>query len=384
MNNSICIIGSGKEVVDRAKVIGLRVLLIQSASKCSIEAQNLADMVYICDFESEDSVTQVIQLCKSNNIVKALTLSEHAACFTAKVNDELGETNMYSELYRFFSDKLHMRRELEAASLNRVAFMPVDSKSDLIEATNRLKMPMILKPTHGVGSRNVYLISTLADAIECSELDESYIAEEFISGSEYSLECFSKGSVHVLHAVTEKGLFTDSPSRFVECSHQVRKSNNKGRLYSKLQEFVENLLNHIGFPSGPSHIEVKVDCEDNISLIEVHSRVGGDSIPELVALATGIDLYELSIQDQMCFEFDNSRREVVRESAIVFFPSPKAGKVLTGIQKLYSNPVVTYIKEPHNTFVTHKVIRKSSDRNGYAIYCIQDAIDKIDLLKGIQ
>ncbi len=384
MNKAICIIGSGKEVVDRAKTHGLKILLVQSNKLCPLEPQKFADLVLICDFELDDSVDQVVRLCRDSGISKALTLSEHASCFTAKVNDKLNETNTYYEQYRFFSNKLNMRRKLEDTPLNQVAFMEVKDKKDLITAADKLGMPMILKPAYGVGSRNIHLIRSHEDVMNILDLDEAYIAEAFIIGSEYSLECFSKEGIHTLHAVTEKGLFEDSPSMFVERNHLITKKNNTGKLYQELQLFVDQLLSHAGYKNGPSHIEVKVDGNNRISLIEAHSRVGGDSIPELVALATNIDLYNFSILSHMDYDFDNSRKKVERESAIAFFPLPPVGKVLKGIQKLYCNPYVRHIKEPNNTHSTSDVIRKSSDRNGYVIYCIRDGIEQIEIMRDIR
>lgn len=384
MNEFICIIGSGKEVVDRAKSNGLNILLVQSHHLCPVEPQKFADFVFICNFELDDSVDQVVRLCRGKGISKVLTLSEHASFFSAKVNDKLNRTNIYYKQYRFFSDKLYMRRKLEGSTLNRVEFMGIKDNKELIKAIDKLGVPMILKPIYGVGSRNIHLIRSYEDAMNIPELNEEYIAEAFIIGTEYSLECFSKEGIHTLHAVTEKGLFDESPSMFVERNHLITKKNNNGNLYRELQLFIEQLLNQAEYKNGPSHIEVKVDGNNSISLIEAHSRVGGDSIPELVALATSVDLYNFSILSHMDYDFDNSRKKVERESAIVFFPLPAVGKVLKGIQQLYCNPYVKCIKEPNNNYPTSDVIRKSSDRNGYVIYCIKDNIKKLDMMRYIR
>lgn len=184
---------------------------------------------------------------------------------------------------------------------------------------------------------------------------------------EYSVEAFSVNGVHTVHAVTEKSLFENEGSRFVEHGHIISRENNEGSFFAEIDEFVCGFLSLVGIESGATHTEVKVD-RGSIHIIESHNRVGGDNIPELVYHATGVDLYSLAIQDVSGLALENTRRPVSNNSGILFFDfEPGQVSCFCGEERVKLLPYVKDISLPE--FINRPISRPvdSFSRNGYVI-----------------
>lgn len=312
----ICFLGSGELLLDRAKSLGLFVALIQKQEVVSLEAIRRADSVLMCDFDDPNNRDLMLNFIRGQGIKKVLTLSEKALKVAALLNDSLSGSSKESDVCNILKDKFLMRSKLKETRFGNVTFLPVNTSEELNEAALLLNYPFILKPASGVGSENVRLIKdeiTLATV----SLDQTFIAEQFIGGKEYSVEAFSQLGVHTVHAITEKALFKNEKAMFVEQGHTVVRVNNEGSFFSCVEAFICEFLDVIGISDGATHTEIKID-EGIIYIIESHNRVGGDSIPELVFHSTGTDLYTLAIQGTAGLPLDNKRKPVIRNSGYGF------------------------------------------------------------------
>ncbi|WP_439412628.1 ATP-grasp domain-containing protein [Enterobacter ludwigii] len=379
MGNKIGFIGSGKLLLDRAKSFGLYVVLIQKQSLASMEAIALADSVLLCDYDVDDNKKMILDFLREQDIEKVLTLSEKALSAAAWINDELSRENKNSVVAEIVKNKILMRDKLRETPYGNVNYHAVYSTNDLSQAATLLGFPFILKPSRGVGSENVQLVVD-NNQLTTVNVQQTLIAEQYIGGKEYSVEAFSVNGVHTVHAVTEKSLFNNEGSRFVEHGHIVSRENNDGPFFAAIDDFVCGFLSLIGIESGATHTEVKVD-RSAIHIIESHNRVGGDSIPELVYHATGVDLYSLAIQEASGLLLDNTRQPVSNNSGILFFdfvPGQVSG--ICGEQRVKLLPYVKDVSLPHLTNVSLSRPVDSFSRNGYVICSTpEDVKSKLDL-----
>lgn len=379
MENKIGFIGSGKLLLDRAKSFGLYVVLIQKQSLASIEAIALADSVLLCDYDSADNKKIILDFLREQGIEKVLTLSEKALQAAAWINDALACDNKNSAIVEIVKNKILMRDTLRETTYGNVNYLAVHSVNDLYQAAALLGFPFILKPYRGVGSENVHLFVD-DKQLSTMNVQQTFIAEQYIGGKEYSVEAFSVNGVHTVHAVTEKSLFDNEGSRFVEHGHVISKENNNGPFFAAIDDFVCGFLSLVGIKSGATHTEVKVE-RGVVHIIESHNRVGGDSIPELVYHATGVDLYSLAIQDASGLPLDNTRQPVSNNSGILFFDfEPGQVSSFCGEQRVKLLPYVTDVSLPEliNTPLSRPV--DSFSRNGYVICSTaEDVKSKLDL-----
>ena len=152
--------------------------------------------------------------------------------------------------------------------------------------------PCIVKPAIGSSKKGVSFAQDINDFCEAISyaavgFDGPILIEQFIPGKEFSVETLSYNGKHFIIQLTDK--IHTGPPHFVEIEHHQPSSlslSQKG----KIEMVVPKILDCLGFENGAAHIEMKIDDQDNLYLIEVNPRGGGDHISDtLTRLSTGYD-----------------------------------------------------------------------------------------------
>lgn len=113
------------------------------------------------------------------------------------------------------------------------------------------------------------------------------MAEEYVVGKEYSVEAISYNGKHEVIQITEK-IGSGAP-HFVELEHH-QPATLLISVENKIKLLIPQILSAISFTNGASHTEIKIDDNENLYLIEVNPRGGGDYISNiLVGLSTDCD-----------------------------------------------------------------------------------------------
>jgi biotin carboxylase len=66
-------------------------------------------------------------------------------------------------------------------------------------------------------------------------------------------------------------------------------------IQQKAHDLIESVLAKLNMKLGGLNIEYLTDNDDNIYLLEIGPRSGGNLIPEVIKLATGVDLIAYSV-----------------------------------------------------------------------------------------
>ncbi len=199
-------------------------------------------------------------------------------------------------------NKYAMRKVLSQAGLCSVSASIVDNDDQVVAflATNPEPQRFIAKPIDGTGSLGVSSLSRQQlNDIAANRLRYPCLLEVFVTGKEYSIEAFSEQDRHHVIAITEK--FKDERT-FIESGHLVP-ARLAPEMAVKITKYVQDCLTALGISCGPTHSEIIVNS-DEIFFIETHTRVGGDQIPLLVEMATGINLYQLSAWQVLDIAFE--------------------------------------------------------------------------------
>jgi len=166
-------------------------------------------------------------------------------------------------------------------------------------ALRRVGLPCVVKPVDRNSGGDVRKVATEQEAVEHAsriftagrnargqEASKVALFEEFIEGSEYSVETFGGGATIAVIGVTTKELV--GHPHFVEAEH-LFPAPLPAEAENEAIACVLKALYEIGLTFGPAHTEVKLTpCGPRI--IEINPRLGGNLIPDLVRLATGFDL----------------------------------------------------------------------------------------------
>lgn len=196
-------------------------------------------------------------------------------------------------------DKSRLRRVLADAGLCQPRFAVAGRDDEVAAAVDRVGLPCVVKPVDDSGSINVVRCESVAEArsaarriidapinVRGQRAARVALVERYLDGPEYSVEMFGVGDDMVCVGITEKGV-TGAPY-FAEHRH-LFPAPLSAATERAIEGTVRAALAAIGFCHGASHTEVRI-VDGAVSIIEVNGRLAGGMIPELVRLATGVDL----------------------------------------------------------------------------------------------
>jgi biotin carboxylase len=137
------------------------------------------------------------------------------------------------------------------------------------------------------------------------------------------------------------------------------------------------VLDALGFHDCPSHTEIVLTA-DGPRLIETHNRVGGDSILDIARLATGVDLYDLTVAQSIGAPVTVTTSGSAHGAAAVWFaaPSGDGANVLSEVRNLDAArqfPGVDRLQLTRALGSRQVQVQQNGDRSAYAIATGQTA-----------
>lgn len=202
-------------------------------------------------------------------------------------------------------NKARTREVLAAAGVTQPRFVAIRDPAAASAAAAVVGLPCVLKPVDDSGSAGVLLCSTVDELVAHAgnlltatanvrgqPTAGTALVEEYLDAPEYSVEMFSVDGEATCVGITRKGV-TGLPY-FVESGH-LFPADLPTEVAERMVGQVRRALAATGFLRGASHVEVKL-TDHGPSIVEINARTAGGMIPELVRLATGIDLLEQQIR----------------------------------------------------------------------------------------
>lgn len=187
------------------------------------------------------------------------------------------------------SNKYYMRKRFYERGDPSPRYRIVHSIEDGYE--NTLDYPIIVKPVDRSGSRGITRVNEAAglkSAIESAfsvGFEKSVMIEEYVSGHEYSVECISWDGRHTFLSLTQK--YTTGFPHYIETGH-LEPAIVTDQMLERIKAVVFHALDSLEIRYGASHSEIKITENEEIKIIEIGARMGGDNIGSaLVQLTTG-------------------------------------------------------------------------------------------------
>ncbi|WP_405644310.1 ATP-grasp domain-containing protein [Streptomyces sp. NBC_00019] len=258
------------------------------------DVRALADVFVTADFRDEELLRRTIREVAEEHRASVIYHigREETMAAAYEVAEELHIEVNPAEAVRLLTDKHAMRDLLAARGMSPVSFEAVATRREVPDAVRRIGRPAVVKPTALAGSRGVFLWQEEADLAVWTVLVEEYgydgpfLVEEYLRGPEYSVETLSRDGEHRIVGITEKLL--GAPPLFVEVGH-VHPAPLPPERRRAVEDLTTELLTACGYRFGPAHTEV-IWTEAGPRIVESQARLGGDRIPRLIELATGLDI----------------------------------------------------------------------------------------------
>lgn len=319
------------DVIEKAKSMGYYVLAVDGNPKAP--GFNVADKAICADIVNEETMLKIARDEHVDGVIHPC--SEVSMAVMGRINDELGLSGISREQAICATNKHLMRKAFEKGNApSPKSILAQDAEDAWSRLQNEFDTDAILKPSRNSGSRGIAKVSRNMDKGDfiraydealSESRDHSVLIEQFIEGSEFSIEMIVwQGDIHVL-TVTDKK--TTGAPHFVELGH------NQPSCFSATD--VETLtaaavagVRALGVNNCACHAEAKL-MNGKAYLMEVGARLGGDFIStELTHLSTGIDMVAAAIDVALGVEPDLSAKEDPKGVCIRYF-CPKPGKLVS-------------------------------------------------------
>jgi biotin carboxylase len=286
-------------------------------------AQSLGMGVTLVAWREPDDMTGVDELIQANPTVPAEVLAATALvqnvegvvnCSESCLRTQAALVERYHvpgispETAAVCRDKQLMARRFEEHGVPIGRRRIVRKVEDIPAAVRDVGCPGVLKPTTGVAS----LFTVRFDAEEdlqawfeqfdaaaadhrsaaIREMNGRWLVEEYLDGPGFSVESLTLGGETTHVAVCKKGEM--SQPFFVETGHTCPAPIDAAQ-WSEMEDVAERAIRALGITDGITHSEMKLTSR-GVRMLEVGARMGGGSIRQVVELATGVDLLEVTLE----------------------------------------------------------------------------------------
>ena len=228
----------------------------------------------ICQADQKKYIPSIIGLINKYNIDCMIPIHDREIEIIAK-NKSLfnGKTEVVvnnSDIIELCNDKVKC-----CYFLNEILTIP-----KIYDEINQVKLPAIIKEIRGVGSTKVKIIDS-PNVIPTS-IPENFMIQEFISGEEYTVDCYSS-------------YFSNDFRCAVRKRKEVKNGMSiKGEIIShpKIEKLCEKIHQTIGY-KGVSNIQF-IENEKDIYFIEINPRFAGGGT---LTYKNGFNIPEITINE---------------------------------------------------------------------------------------
>jgi biotin carboxylase len=232
------------------------------------------------------------------------------------------------------------------ADLGLPAYRSEQHRTDapLVRAAQRIGFPVMVKPSDSSGSKGVTYVAgpdDLDDAIAAARgfsATGDVIVEQFVEGRHLSVEAFLRAGRPEVFVVSERT--TTGPPAMVTITHRTPAAI-KAREHRAITRAVRKVAAALNLSDGPINVDVILAWDGTPYLIEMGSRLGGNGMPQLVRLATGVDTVSAAVAHACGEPFDVTPR-FRRAAMLHILHTGEAGTLerLEGVEHIEQSPEV--------------------------------------------
>lgn len=240
----------------------------------------------------------VLELAKRLNVDGIVAYaSDPAAPTAAYVCEKLGLPTSPYKSVEILSKKHLFRKYLAEHGFNVPYAKSYTSYEDAEKDIDSFKLPVMVKPVDSSGSKGInklvdkkQLKTFFEDALSYSR-EKKVIIEEFIEkeGPQISGDAFSVEGELVFHCLGNEFYSTKVDKDFAplgECWPTIMPQSTIDQLAQDLQRLISSL----GMKSTAYNVEAIYGKDGKVYILELGARSGGSLIPQITALATGVDM----------------------------------------------------------------------------------------------
>jgi biotin carboxylase len=338
---------------------------------------SFCDVSETVDFTDLDRVTEIASRLGVEGVLAVS--SDRAVPSAAAVAARLGLAGIGVDVARAMTDKASMRSALEEAGVPQPRFVVVSDETDLGEACAAIGFPAVLKPVDSGGQRGVFRIESveqarrlLVDVLAFSRSGRAML-EEFISGTELNGILVARGGEPRLVTLSDR-LRPDGLGFGVGWIHLFPSSLPEDVLVEG-ESVAVMAVRAVGLEDGIAFPQLIADNSGQVRLVEIAARIPAGQMADLVAMGTGINLFEIAIQQALGHAIPDalvtpSFRRPIAIRFLTASPGVLPLGTVTRIERLNEvrvSPGVLAADLYFGTGTTIGPVQVDADRRGYVI-----------------
>ncbi len=295
--------GSAQQVVaiEAAKRLGLKTILCDYLT--DNPGQYVADQFYLVSTTDMEAVLAVAQAEKIDGVLAYA--SDPAAPTAAYVAEKMHlPGNPYASVdILCHKDKFRkFLRENHFHTPEADGYMSVEDAVRDCE-NGRYHFPVMVKPVDSSGSKGVVRLEDIGNCAESFRHALSYsrtgtfIVEEYIEKNGYQVagDGLSIDGKLVFRCFGNDHFNPKCVNPFVPISASFP-YHMPERVQEKIHDEIQRLLTLLQMRDGTYNFDIRIDDDENVYLMEVAPRSGGNYIPQVIQYATGVNLVECAVK----------------------------------------------------------------------------------------
>jgi biotin carboxylase len=368
--------GSGRLFCSSARAMGLRpVLIARDPDRYPYAHADGIDTRLV----DTTSPTAVRDACAGlgGPVIGVTSSSEYFIATASEVARSLGLPHPDPAAIRACRDKNTQRERLRDAGVAGPAFAAAGTPAAAVIAATQIGLPVVVKPVSGSGSVGVrrcadldeVRVAAAAVLTDPAQLalppQEAVVVEEYMAGSEYSVETLDDTVV----GITRKHLGPEP--FFVEIGHDFPATLDSAQR-SEIGGVAVSALRALGLGWGAAHVELR-DTAAGPRIVEVNPRLAGGMIPRMIQEAIGIDMIHCQVAKAAGLALTPHPTRA-HAASIRFLVAPAAGRLMEvrGVPAARRVPGVVEVGLTRE-IGQDLVLRQSfQDRLGYVIASASD------------
>ncbi len=243
----------------------------------------------------KDAVLELARTLKVDGVVAYA--SDPAAPTAAYVCEKLGLPTSPYKSVEILSKKHLFRQYLAEHGFNVPKAKSYTKYEDALAEIGLFNLPVMVKPVDSSGSKGInkltdksQLKAFVEDALSYSR-DKIFLIEEFIvkKGPQISGDAFSVDGKLVFHCLGNEFYSKKVDKDFAplgECWPTVMSKE----VIETLEADLQRLITSLGMKSNAYNVEAIYGEDGKVYILELGARSGGSLIPQVTALATGVDM----------------------------------------------------------------------------------------------
>lgn len=287
----------GTSFLTAAKEAGAQVILV-TREKLANEPwpHEAIDRLFLMPSLSKqpDITYGVSYLMREYDIKQIVPLDDYDVEVAAALREHLRLPGLGASTARYFRDKLAMRMQARAAGIAVPTFSPVYNYDHLRQFMAEVQPPWVLKPRSEAGAMGIKKVHSAEEVWrwldQLGDEQSFFLLEQFLPGEVFHVDSivwdeetqfalphtYARPPMSVAH---EGGVFVS------------RTLPRDAHLSRELLELNRRLLKAFRLERGVTHTEFIKDADGRLYFLETAARVGGANLEQLIAAASGINLW---------------------------------------------------------------------------------------------